>query len=87
MRFLLFRYKSETNPNFLIYYDKAEVKKAYCFYKIQLIPESGKPYILAPYRAFMLSVILGLRYRSNKKKLITREIMDTEARKNGKSTF
>lgn len=87
MRFLLFRYKEETQEDFAIYYDKKEVKKAYCFYKIQLIPESGKPYILAPYRAFMLSVILGLRYKSNPKKLITREIMDTEARKNGKSTF
>lgn len=60
---------------------------AYVFFEVQIIPESGKPYILAPYRAFMLSVIIGLRYKNDPEKLITREVMDTEARKNGKSTF
>lgn len=86
-RFLLFRYREKHEQNFPIIYDELKVLIAYKFFELQLIPESGKPYILAPYRAFMLSVIIGLRYKDDNEKLITREIMDTEARKNGKSTF
>lgn len=86
-RFLLYRYRCDTDSSFPFLYDSQKVKLAYVFFEVQIIPESGKPYILAPYRAFMLSVIIGLRYKSDPEKLITREVMDTEARKNGKSTF
>lgn len=86
-RHLLFLYKTIHDTSFKFIYAYKQVLIAYAFFKLQIIPESKKPYILAPYRAFMLSVIIGLRFKNKPEKIITQEIMDTEARKNGKSTF
>lgn len=87
-RHLMFFYHFINNPEeFPFVYDFKAVKIAYAFFKIQIIPESRKQYILADYRAFMLSVIIGWRFKDNPKRLITQEVFDIEARKNGKSTF
>lgn len=87
-RHLLFYYHFVNNPSeFPFVYDFKAVKLAYAFFKVQVIPESRLNYVLADYRAFMLSVIVGWRYKSNPKKIITQEVFDVEGRKNGKSTF
>lgn len=87
LKHLLYIYNSIHDPDFKYFYDFQNVKIAYIFFKLQIIPETKKNYILAPYRAFMLSVILGFRHNVNPLKLLIKEIMDTEGRKNGKSTF
>lgn len=87
MKHLLFFYKFLHDETFPYFYDFQNVKISYIYFKLQIIPETKKNYILAPYRAFMLSVILGFRHKDNHLKLLVREIMDTEGRKNGKSTF
>lgn len=87
MRHLLFIYKSIHEKDFPFYYDSKKVMHAYVFFKLQIIPETRKSYILAPYRAFIISAVIGMRYKKNPEKIITQEIMDTEGRKNGKSTF
>lgn len=87
MRHLLFIYKSIHEKDFPFYYDSIEAQKCYAFFKLQIIPESRKQYILAPYRAFIISSVIGMRFKHDHKKIITQEVMDTEGRKNGKSTF
>lgn len=86
-RQLLWWYKWKNEQDFPFEYNSKQVKIACAFFQLQLVPETKKPYILPPYRKFMLSIIFGWYYKNNPSKMVTREIYDVEARKQGKSTF
>lgn len=86
-RHIIFYYRWKNEKDFPFFYDEENVKIAYAFFQIQIIPEKRTPYILSPYRFFTISGLLGWRYKNDPEKILAREFFDMAARKQGKSTF
>ncbi|WGI36489.1 terminase TerL endonuclease subunit [Mesomycoplasma lagogenitalium] len=86
-RHLLFLYRQATEPDFPFIYLKEKYQAIEKFASKIIIPEINKPFIFTDFRQFISGFVFGWVYKSDKNKLITKEIFDVEARKQWKSSF